>query len=565
MPLKDIKFSDDPIPHVLMISAFLAIFAWVTPNHEPPLPAFHGELSMALAALVLGAWVLWRTRAQPAVAPLIAVMVLGAAVIPWLQLAAGRIDFLGVAVLASTYLVGFGLIITVGYRAAVHWDADRVLKILAGVILVGALLSMWLALYQWQGLYYLTWYSSGAGGIARATANLNQPNHLATLLVMGVLSTAVLLDRGSIGRATALLLVALFGFGIAMTQSRVGLLELAIVVGLFILKRRRLGAGLRLRDILVGALVVFLMPTVWSFVLGAGGESIRDAAAAAKSSSVRLIHWQEMAAAIRLQPWFGWGWSGAPIAQYAVRLDFPATYEVLGHSHNLFIDLLVWNGIPLGVGLSLGLLAWFWLVWRRAADSTAMLSLGIVTAVGVHAMVEYPLHYTYYLLPVGLLMGAASRSALRDATWRLPNIGAGALWVLAMAIVLMVTIDYRRLDEDMRAHRMQVARIGLNQQHVYSEPLVLWQLHAALNFLRMPERKGISEDEVDEMQRVVRRYPSQGIVMRYAAAMTLNGRPEEAREALRQACKLGDCERAKAIWKEFGRKYPEAAALDWPE
>lgn len=564
----NIRFSDKPLPVAVWLAGAFAMFAWLSPNHEPPWYTFVSELSAGVSALILGTWVLWVSRRESGSLPMLAGLALFAAFIPWLQLATGKLDFLGIAVLASLYLLGLAGTLVIGDRAAVHWTPPRVLHAVAWVVLISSLVSMWLALYCWQGLDYLGLWSSGATGREQATANLNQPNQLATLLVMGMLSVAALLDGRKIGRFTATALVVLFGLGLAMTQSRAGLAEIGVVAALLIFKRKALRGELRVRDIVVAALIVLAMRWLWANGAALFGDvALRAADAVGQSNSNRLSHWKEMVAAIRLQPWTGWGWVSTSLAHYAVSPDFPATMEVLAQSHNLFIELLVWNGVPLGLVLIGGLLVWFWLAVRRTDDSSTLIALAIILAVSTHAMVEYPLHYAFFLLPVGFLAGLVSRGAMPDLRWKFPKIWIESLLAIAGILTAVIAVDYNRLDEDLRALRMEANRVGLHTpRHEYSTPIVLWQLHAAMEFYRKVPHEGMTAEELEDMARVAKRFPAGIYLVQYAMAMALNGRPDEAREALRRVCKTDvSCEAMKVRWKGLGKNMPAVAAIPWPK
>lgn len=567
-PRWNIRFSDAPLPVAVWLAGALALLAWLSPNHEPPWLTFVSELSAGVSALILGAWVLWVSRREPGSLPMLAGLALFAALIPWLQLAMGKLDFLGIAVLASLYMLGLAGTVIVGHRASAHWTPARVLDAVAWVVLLGALVSVWLALYNWQRLGYLGLWSSGATGSALATANLNQSNQLATLLVMGMLAVAALLDGRKIGRFTAAALVALFGIGLAMTQSRAGLAEVFVVAALFIAKRKALRGELRVRDIVVAALLVLAMRWLWTNGAALLGEvALRPADAVGQSNSNRLVHWKEMAAAIRLQPWSGWGWVSTSLAHYAVSPDFPATMEIVGQSHNLFIDLLVWNGVPIGLLLVGGLLVWFWLAVRRTDDSATLIALAIILAVSTHAMVEYPLHYAFFLLPVGFLAGLVCRSAMPDLAWTFPKIWIGALLATAGVLTAVIAVDYNRMDEDLRARRMEANRIGLHTpRHEYATPIVLSQLHAAAEFYSKVPHEGMTPAELADMARVAKRFPAGVYLVQYAMAMALNGNPREAREALRRICKTDrSCEAMKTRWQGLGKNRPAVAAIPWPE
>jgi hypothetical protein len=192
--------------------------------------------------------------------------------------------------------------------------------------------------------------------------------------------------------------------------------------------------------------------------------------------------------------------------------------------------------------------------------------LAIVLAVATHAMVEYPLHYTFFLLPVGLLAGLVSRGAMPGLTWKFPMLWSVALVAGAGITTAVLAFDYNALDENIRARRMEANRVGLHTpRHVYAKPIFLWQLQASIDFYRKPPHEGMTPEELEDMARIAKRLPSGINLVQYAMAMALNGQPGEAREALRRICKTDlNCENMKARWKWLGETRPAIAAIPWP-
>jgi O-antigen ligase len=547
----------------------LGLFAWLTPTHELPWPSFHAEFAASLAGLLAGGVTLWHHGRRPTGFPAIAFLALLAAAIVLAQLLGGVIVFGGDAALAGLYLLGFALAVVVGHAARVGGSHEAGLGALAWLLLLGALASCWLALYQWQHLDYLGVFAGDLDAGSRVFANLNQPNHLATLLVLGLLATAGLFDASRLGTACAALLVVVFGFCLAMTQSRVGVLEIVAAGVLLLGKRRSLGQRLTLRHLLVALAVVLAMPVVWEAVNALYGlDPGRGTAEAAAASSRRLVHWSSMVDAIGRRPWVGYGWNQTSIAQFAVAPDHPATFEPFGYSHNLAIDLLVWNGLPLGLAMIAGLGWWFWASTRGARRSDEVLALAAIVAVLVHAMLEFPLHYAYFLLPTGYLMGAVSATTIPDAEVKAPAWVGSVLLGTAGLMLAVITSDYLGFARDVDSLRFERARIGIDRpKRELSNPMLLSQLGAFAFFARTPERKGITEVELQAMEQVSKRFPSADNLVRFAAAMALNDRPDRAAQALRRICKThapSICEASKARWVALGALQPSIATIDWP-
>ena len=552
----------------IVAAACLMLVSWSAPNHYRPWTSFHAELAMALALTVLGAWALWHYRDQPRLMPHLALVALAAAFIPLVQLQTGVMFFAGDFWMVALYLVGFALAQIIGFRIAAADGIDRVFAFFSWVVLAGSLLSVYIALYQWQQLDYLWIFAETLPPNARPGANFAQPNHLATLLVLGLTGTAYLRERVRFGGGVTLLLVAFLGFGLAMTQSRAGLLAATLIAGWLLLKRGDLSARLAPKRVLAAYAILLLCAGAWVFLASLSTVPMGRSLAEAATGGVRWVHWSVLLDAVSQKPWSGYGWNQVAFAQATAAPSHPMTGEILEHSHNLLIDLLVWNGLPLGLLLAGALVWWLWTALRRARDPATVMATASVLAVAVHAMFEFPMEYAYFLLPVGLLMGAISASVAPQASLRLPP---GLLPVLATAATLLTAVvatDYFTVEEDLRVLRFEEARIGTQKPRTEPPPILfLTQLDGFLRFARDRERAGMTPEQLDSMRKAVSRYPYSYSILRYAAALALNDRPELARTALRPICKThpaSACKSARLHWEYMGRSEPRIAAIDWP-
>ena len=174
----------------IVAAASLVLLSWSAPNHYRPWTSFHAELAMALALIVAGSWALWHYRAEPRQVPHLALAALAAALIPLAQLQTGVVFFAGDFWIVALYLLGFALAQIIGFRIAAADGIDRVFAFFSWVVLTGSLLSVYIALYQWQQLDYLWIFAEPMPPHGRPGANLAQPNLLATLLVFGLTAVA---------------------------------------------------------------------------------------------------------------------------------------------------------------------------------------------------------------------------------------------------------------------------------------------------------------------------------------------------------------------------------------
>ena len=196
-----------------------------------------------------------------------------------------------------------------------------------------------------------------------------------------------------------------------MTQSRAALLEVAVFAIVIAMLRPRASPRASWQVCAATCLVLiafwFAWPGVNQTMLLQPGRALQGQA----ELGVRRIHWMTMLDAVGRRPIVGYGWNQASVAQSRAADAHEASHEFVEHSHNVVIDLLVWNGIPVGAAI-VGSLAW-WLWWQARACRTGLhaIALTALAVVITHGLLEFPLEYAYFLLPVGLLMGAMEATA----------------------------------------------------------------------------------------------------------------------------------------------------------
>jgi hypothetical protein len=233
--------------------------------------------------------------------------------------------------------------------------------------------------------------------------------------------------------------------------------------------------------------------------------------------------------AIGQSPWTGYGWLQVGAAHLKVANQHPAVEELWMHGHNLFVEFFVWCGIPLGMLLSVAVVWWILTRWRRVATPESGMGLLAITVLFMHAMLELPHHYAYFLIPAGLWMGQIERglSSRREwpARWALPPALATA------ALAIGIAWDYRGVEEDFRLLRFESANIGnLRAMQLTPNAPFLSSIGAYVSFTRQEPTTGMSREQLADMARLVTRYPYAPTLARYGEALVLNGRQDEARE-----------------------------------
>jgi len=211
--------------------AFLAL-SWLLPNRTEPWLAFHSDAASVLALGAFTAAVVCQSRSSfklclPAV---IAMLLLP---IPLIHFLTGILPFMGLAWISTIYLFALLLALIVG----ASWDEGNDQKmglgdVIFGAVLLAAIISVWLQLQQWLGVgqdgTLDIWVATGSS--SRPSANLGQPNHLATLLLWGVVSVWWWKWKKKLSESSVWVISFFLSFGIALTQSRTGTLSFICLV-----------------------------------------------------------------------------------------------------------------------------------------------------------------------------------------------------------------------------------------------------------------------------------------------------------------------------------------------
>lgn len=554
-------------PFWLSLWSCTLALGWLLPNHYRPWISFHSDVWVALMLSLAGAAVIWRARGPVAwhrLTVLVALLML----VPFLQHAFGLLPIVGNAWISSAYLLALLLAMLIGAR----WEASTAGQLGEGLFLaigIAAILSVGLQLQQWLQIDGLELWTMG-GGPDRPFANFGQPNQLATFLLWGLLAAAWGFLRERIGGWTALLLAAYLLFGIAMTGSRTAWIGVALLVVATWLWRS-LWRSSRLPWIVTGLGLYFVLCVTvlaWWRHVSQGGLSGGLDDITRMSSELRPLAWAVFLDAAWQRPFFGYGWNQTALAQMAVATEHPSLHIVFSYSHNLFLDLILWCGIPLGLLVSLVLLRWFWLRLRAVQSAENAVLLLMLLVVANHAMFELPLYYAYFLLPVGLVMGSLHVRLGVSPVLLMGRWAFLALWLAATTLLALIIRDYARVETSYQTLRLEWSRIKITLPVGPPEVLLLTQWRDYIKYARIEFKVGISTDELNEMRKVTGLYPNAILLHKLATVLAMNQHPGEARLWLQRLCKVApeaDCQAAKTMWAKQSLRYPEIAAIPWPE
>ena len=295
---------------------------------------------------------------------------------------------------------------------------ERVLSILAWVLLWGALVQAIIGLLQYTGLaaqfHGILMYRVGL-----VEGQLAQRNHFAHYLMWGVLSSGWLWSQRRLPTFLAILITVFLASIMGLTGSRT---IFAYVLSLMILlpfcrlfsgslsNRAVWGLGVATAVVLLGQ---FAVEPILNFVqdnnhLQSAAERFSDSQF---GQSGRGYEWRKAWQIFLSAPIFGYGWGSYAFYGFALNDVYPdgfRPYEngvLFTHSHNSFLNLLAEMGL-VGTALVLGGLAYVVRgCFKRDNMPMGLFLLALRSVSLTHSFFEYPLWYIYLLVPFALFVG----------------------------------------------------------------------------------------------------------------------------------------------------------------
>lgn len=550
-------------PLTYVVSALLLLMAVLMPVHVLPWVSWANEwplfLCVGWAAMVLS------TRRNDSPIPVPQAVLAGLAVLVCGQAVCGVIPFAGDAVVLVLYLWGLAVAIQLGYSAR---HLQKLVHVLALAVCTLAVISVLIAIVQALGLGGSYEWINPMSQHRRPGANLGQPNHLGTWIVWGLASLGYLWQSTQNQEAPrrwqwpATLVFALLLFGVALTESRTGLLTASLVNGGWLVAHwSRQSAWQRVRaltPLIVLWSMAWYIPRFLNLYWQEDGGSM--GAGLNLQAGTRLEIWPQLLQAVWMQPWRGWGLRNVSEAHNAV-LDQFGQSEPFTYAHNIVLDLAIGMGIPLTVCLLVLVGVWLYRRVLAARSAQHWYCLAMLLALAVHSMLEYPFSYAYFLFPAGLLIGILERELSLTSHWRLPRLIRLLVSAVAVIGMVAVAVEYLQVEEDFRVARFEALRVGSTpDDYVRPKVHLLTQLDAMLIATRTVPQPNMSKAEIDLLRKAAMRFPWTAIQGRYALSLALNGNIPEAQRQLKVIRTLyGDkmVQSFRVQWQEKAIQYPQ--------
>lgn len=517
----------------LIVASIFLIFGWLSPFHTYPWVTFSSELASFGAAFAVVTLFLTKEIKIPRPQILMLIIVL----LSLLQFCFGLIIDFSVAFLTFAYLFTFWLMMLCGYNLSLQVENRE--KIMIGfslVFLIAGLLSSFMAVVQWLNLESYLYGIMGLRG-NRPYANFGQPNNLSTFLVMGLMGGLYLYEKRKASLWMLIPSSLILLFTIALTQSRTAWIVCIFFFFYWIYKQHKNNPRFNFPKLLLWTSLYFviagyLLPYLTQLMtshLDTGVTHTASIVQRAGSGHERLGMWMQILHAIAERPLFGYGWNQTSIA-VVESIEFNTVQVWFNSAHNIILDLLVWNGVPFGV-LIIGYLS-LWLLWlnKMAKDSASIIAILMVFAILIHAMLEFPQRYAYFLLPMGFLLGLiqAQTPQLKGITIQ-KNV-VRCVWLISVIVLLLIWRDYKLFQDNSRLifKGKQPTEEILGSSRI----LLLTQFQKRLDWIALDPKTRFSEAQLSEFAEMVKNKATPYNLKKFAQVLVYNQKNKEAEKYL---------------------------------
>ena len=513
----------------------LFIAACLLPFHKTPWTTFGSEMLTFLSAFSLVIATFYRGKFSIAKPQWLAA---GFLLIPTVQLLAGQILYFSNALLCTAYIMLFWVMVVTGYNLAKQHGRVMVFKLFSGVVIVIGLLSCVIAILQWLQLNSAFYPYMNILKGNRPYANFAQPNNLATFLTMGLFGVLYFYEKRLAPSFVLAPMALIFILTIALTQSRT-----AWVVCLFTLvylaikqfgKAKRFGFVKLLvwSGVFVGT--IFILPYVNQLIEIVSPHQVTETASVverASSGYLRLDMWNQALVAITQHPWVGYGWNQTGMAQI-VAFDLYPSHEWYKSAHNIFLDLLIWNGIPLALLILLYFVGWLYWLNKGIKTPESLIATLMVCAILIHSMLEYPIHYAYFLLPMGFLLGLIQSQYKDLPEFNLKPAIVYGFCCLGLICCALVYRDYGLYKQQSIVVNKPVP-LTVEQQHILDQKLwVLTQFNDRIWWIGLNPATRLNDAELEHIRLMVANLASRYDIHKYAQVLAYNGKKAEAEHQL---------------------------------
>ncbi|NUF42145.1 PglL family O-oligosaccharyltransferase [Acinetobacter pittii] len=517
----------------LFLAAILLSFAWLSPFHYSPWVMFSSELSTFGAGLcVLAALIQQNIKI-----PRAQLLLLPFTLIPIVQWGFGLVFDLSTALLSTFYLLGFWFMVLAGYNLSLDQKKrDQIFSGFSLLVIITSLLTSLIAIFQWLNIEsHLIYTLHLIGNIPYG--NFGQPNNIATFLIIGLLGCLYLYEKNKVTLWLLLPSALIILFTIALSQSRTSWIVFPFLFIYWVVKQFKKQKRFGFTQGFLWCLAFFLiagliLPYITQFIEFSTNTEITETSsfvARAGSGHERIGMWIQILHAIAQQPWLGYGWSQTSVA-VVDSIQYGTVHVWFNSAHNVLLDIIIWNGIPLGAVIITYFVFWFLWLNQQAKNTISIIAIMMVSAVLIHAMFEFPQRYAYFLLTCGFLLGIvqAQTPVLKGIILNKHLLRLS--WVVSLLLIIAILRDYNVyvLNSNLLFNNKRPNAEFMGSGKIF----VLTQFEQRLRWIELNPRTTLSENDLVEWGNLVKNKATPYNLRKYAKLLAYNGKVEQAQQQI---------------------------------
>lgn len=498
------------------------LLGWMIPDHIPPWNTFYQEAATAIGIILLWPWQgLQNFPFRFYIASFIFIAT------TTVQYFLSTIDF-GDFIFAILVALIFCMTATIGSNSKkLYYKPEKFYFI----ILVAALANTVIGLAQWLDVTQGIWMLDSPS--RRVYGNFAQPNHFSTLLNLGIASLIYFESKNYLKGFFLYTAAFILTFGIVASESRTGALSLTAITFIVLITRNQGNIGNSLKWLAPNFILFWLFYFFWGSISNFLNTNATRTGVGLSSSS-RFELWRQMVEAIQLAPWTGYGWLQIGRAQNLVASYIGGTSN-MDHAHNIFLDVILWFGIPLGTVFFIFCLLWIFQIVgkiKSEKDSPEVLLYAItLIPIAIHSQLEYPFSYVYFIVVFAYFSGAIEQRITINRYFS-KKFGLFINIIVLSGILLGLGIinDYKKIEDDFRAVRLERNFFTKEEnRHIFNTNLfILTQYGHLIESLRIENFSEKTKKSVDFVKNVTLRFPWLLTYQNYYALLVAQGYCDEA-------------------------------------
>ena len=175
-----------------------------------------------------------------------------------------------------------------------------------------------------------------------------------------------------------------------------------------------------------------------------------------------------------------------------------------------------------------------WLFWlnKGVKDTVSIIATLMVCAILIHGLLEFPLHYAYFLLPTGFLLGV-----IQAQYKNLPAIQVSSKITSVIAIVCIVGCAVSVRDYFLYKEQSSIASVKTpltaSQQQVMDEDIILLtQFKERIWWIQLDPKTKMNEEQLAHIESMVANMSAKYDLYKHAQVLAFNGKEQQARHQL---------------------------------